>query len=230
MVGLDYKTFSEIVERLRRCEDVKFEYVDVDRVNENLKTCESVFYKYKCEDCGQVYVIPVRCSYRVCVKCAKKRAMKWYKRLENFVMAWKWPIFLTLTYRWVREERLRVEIKALKKAFRKLLRKLKIDKKSKGIYSIEKVIKGGGWVYLHLHALLDYIWLDGEEVERVWKEITGAYIKRIKRVRMAERKEALREVIKYILKGIEDLSIEDKIFYNIVLKNMRMVEKWGFSV
>jgi len=155
--------------------------------------------------------------------------MEWYHRMLAVQM--KYPMHLVLTL--CVGQYLTGLIALAISAFQKVRRHFK--ELEKGIYRFEVINKGpDGW-YVHLHVLVDCLWIDGEALEEYWHSLTGARIKKIRRVggkkwgRDQGVKDALLEVTKYVVKAPEDLTPEEAYELYVASFGRRMIGTWGLG-
>jgi hypothetical protein len=142
----------------------------------------------------------------------------------------QWPLHITLTRANVGDVK-KADVTALKKAFKRL-RRQKIWKPVRGgIVSIELTNKGKGW-HPHMHILADCRWLGGEtpepqrwhsrsrkaelcrqsseELQQAWSACIGQLLSSIK-VRRCDGETAVREVLKYAVKGSDLVDSPDPV-------------------
>lgn len=185
------------------------------------KECCKKFLLIK-NDSNEYKLVPIFCKLRLCPTCARRRSSKWVEKLKN--VRFQFPMFLTLTMPVGPD--LSDSIARIISSFQKFRRHFKLKK---GVYAIEIVPKGNGNFYVHLHSLVDCVWLDGEEVSEYWGMLTGAYVKKIKRVRNVQ--ETIREVCKYVSKCVSNPNIADEVKEEILqsIKHRKLVNMWGIQ-
>lgn len=174
-----------------------------------------------CTGCGHIHSAERRCSLKWCPVCQRKRATQRALRYERAAAEMAWPMHITLTRRNVSDIDA-TDIKSLQKALKKLRRQA-IWKHNVvgGIASLELTNTGKGW-HPHLHILADCEWLAVEtprpkryhsratkkhlfqqaaaELERAWSACIGQLVSSVK-VRRCDGATAVREVLKYAVKG-----------------------------
>jgi hypothetical protein len=143
----------------------------------------------------------------------------------------QWPLHVTLTRSNIGSIS-QDDVRALKKAFSKLRRtKLWTKNVKGGLVGVELTNKGHGW-HPHLHTLCDAKWLAmktpepqrwhsrtrkaelcqqaSQELMETWSGLIGQLVSSIK-VRRCDGETAVREVLKYAVKGSDLVECEEKI-------------------
>jgi hypothetical protein len=93
------------------------------------------------------------------------------------------------------------------------------------LYAIEIVKTAESKWYIHLHAIIDCVWIPQKFLSREWKKAIGdSYIVDIRRV--YNKSKSVRELIKYTTK-LWELSIEDKEYICDALLHRRFVNGFG---
>jgi len=197
-----------------------------------LKNCSQSYNVFMC-DCGFIKVLK-RCNYRICPVCGKIRSFKFFKKFIGFIKEKriarsiydKGMRFLTLTLKNLPD--LEKAIDKLNDSLTKLKRRGYWKKRVNGALGVIEVKKGQDFLWnVHAHFILDSSYLDmkshkktGEDSELVkeWRICTGdSGILDIRRVKGYEG--ALGYVLKYLTKGIIDLSAEEKaVFFKCTFK------------
>ena len=93
---------------------------------------------------------------------------------------------------------------------------------------LEFLPRPGGW-YIHLHCLVNCRWLDQKQASEAWQDLTGyevVYIRRVKPMK-SDREAAVREVLKYVTKGLYALPTERLDFLAGFLHHRRIVGTFG---
>jgi hypothetical protein len=185
---------------------------------------------------------PKKCNYRICSECGRARSFKFYKKYLKHLKKRRIARsiydgglrFLTLTIE--NQKALSEGITKLNDSFIRLNRRTYFKNRvSAGIGVIDiKRGKDGLW-NLHIHFLIDSKYLDvkshkqtGEDAKLVqeWKHSTnGSGILYIERVRGYEG--SLGYVLKYLTKGIADLSIEEKASFFKQIFGRRLLFTFG---
>lgn len=163
-----------------------------------------------CKDCSQTYNAPMGCKLRTCPTCAKEYGSRVYREILG--IAKKLPITAThrlrmITLGYGTKEGMRGGLiecqKALKLLWRSDLRPrlnpghLPAKYGKAGVFaSIEFGAKNNS---VHIHALYYGPWVDREKLQERWKQLTGSWYVDIRACKGAR---GVREVVKYISKGI----------------------------
>jgi len=189
--------------------------------------CGENYFSFRCEKCGNLYRSHLTCKRRTCQKCARVRSFQMVEMYLPVVSCFQWACLLTLTLKVVPNGNVQSEVDRIIASFRKLRRKSVWNAKD-GIASIEIVKKGDISWYVHLHALIDSKWMDQKDLSDIWLGITGdSSIVDIRRVK-GERRQALKEVLKYQTK-IWELNEEDKEFVEKTFKHRRFIYTFGIK-
>lgn len=154
------------------------------------------FRSLRCSGCGSVLVVPVYCGDRFCSLCSKSRRLRIRRRLEYLIdQVSRRPGYslkhLTLTVPNCKSAV--VGASEITAAFRRL-RQRKFWKRgvSGGAFVLETTGSPGDW-HVHLHAIIDSMYLDWSKLHELWQEVStgrGVYIQRI----------PARAVVNYLLK------------------------------
>ena len=136
--------------------------------------------------------------------------------------AFVYPSLLTLTLRAGPDVRGMVAL-ALR-ALPKWLRALDVKRYLYAVEILEAKTCSG--YYVHLHALIDYPWLNLKEARVVWSKLTGATrppnVKRVGRDD-GSRRAAVREVVKYATKAPDKLTPEQVDYLGRATRGRRLV-------
>lgn len=187
--------------------------------------------KLHCTSCGHIHSAERRCSLKWCPVCQRKRAAQRSLRYERGAVEMQWPMHVTLTRSNVSDLD-RTDISSLKKAFKQLRRQAIWKHNVKGgLVSLELTNTGKGW-HPHLHVLADCEWLAidtprpkkyhsratkkllfqqaAEELQQAWSACIGQLISSVK-IRRCDGATAVREVLKYSVKGSDLADSPDPI-------------------
>jgi len=185
--------------------------------------CGKIVIAKACPKCGYVEYVPLLCHKRTCPTCAKVRREKFIVQYHDWVMRFKWPVFMTLTL--ARQEDLSEGVKRIVTDFHKL-RRQKWWKVRTGFWCLEVVEKQDGW-HIHIHCLADAVWIDQHKLSESWRRLTGdSYIVDVRRVKRDQKREAIFELFKYITK-LWELTDSGKKEIEQVLKHKRFVNWFG---
>jgi len=189
-------------------------YLSEDCYNSRLKNCNNKYVLIECRNCGQKYLIPLHCGMRTCPECAKRFSNNladdiWnivrdlpitrYKKLRHVV--------LTFGTEGGLERRVRKAFNAWRKIWNAHL-------KGKGNGAFVFLEFGGKNRSVHLHILFYGEYIPYSELKRWWFELTGKFIVH---VNLVQGRGAVKEVCKYVSKGLgedseEDYKIESSLF------------------
>ncbi len=178
----------------------------------------------ECKQCGQRYLVPLRCNLRTCPYCASDRARKVYHEVSNTIRKIKKRKGYTLkliTFGYGTEGDIRVAIEKSKKAFKKIWHNLLEMEGSGAVITFELGEKNNS---VHAHCLYYGGFILRKHLIKEWKRLTGKWYVDI---RMARGKKAIREVIKYIGKALLDLSYEEGFKIEIALQGTRRLVTYG---
>lgn len=164
-----------------------------------LEKCHTIYTVAQCGKCGAVQKFPNRCDLFYCAECQprisndRKRAVEWWTREI------KQPKHVTLTVKNIPDL-----TKNHVQEFRKFWTNLRRSKFARhwhgGFYSLEVTNEGRGW-HLHLHALVNAHWIDEFGLSAAWHKATNG-LGHIVDVCDARKKPYLKEVTKYVVKGV----------------------------
>jgi len=174
------------------------------------ESCQQWAAVLKCGDCGQTYNALLGCKLRTCPSCAKEYSEKIYREILEVVRRLKITDtcklrMITLGYGTKKgmREGAKEASKALGKIWRSYLRPRLNPGKRPAQYgeagafaSIEFGAKNNS---VHLHVLYYGPWIDREKLQERWKKLTGSWYVDVRVCRGAK---GIREVIKYISKGV----------------------------
>lgn len=165
---------------------------------EKLEHCHSEYTITVCKDCGRVGRFPNRCDCFFCPECQPRLSNNRKDAIGWWAARCPQPKHVVLT---VRNQPIitKEHIDELKHWWKLLRNRRFADNWVGGFYSIEVTNEGRGW-HLHIHALIDAVWIDASELARQWDSVTN-HNGHIVKVKDARGKEYLEEVTKYVIKG-----------------------------
>ncbi|MBZ9572564.1 protein rep [Patescibacteria group bacterium] len=178
----------------------------------------------ECKQCGQRYLVPLRCNLRTCPYCASDRARKVYQEVSNTIRQIKREKGYTLkliTFGYGTEGNIRSAIKKSKKAFKKIWHNLLEMEGSGAVITFELGEKNNS---VHIHCLYYGGFIRRKDLIKEWKRLTGKWYVDI---RMARGKQAIKEVIKYIGKALLDLSHKEGYKIEMALRGLRRLVTYG---
>ena len=163
-----------------------------------------------CKDCGQHYNALLGCHLRTCPTCAKEYGDRVYR--EILAIAKKFPVTAThrlrmITFGYGTKKGMREGLKESQKAFYKIWRSDLRPRLNPG-QTPRKYGKAGVFASVefgaksdsvHIHALYYGPWINRKKLQERWKQLTGSWYVD---VRECKGSRGIREVVKYISKGI----------------------------
>ena len=183
-----------------------------------------------CRACSAPHRAEQACHQKWCPVCARARAAQRVARYEAAAALMQWPLHVTLTRTNIATIS-RIDVLELKKGFKKLRRQKIWKPVVGGLVGVELTNKGRGW-HPHMHILCDCKWLGGEtpepkrwhsrarkaelcrasseELMLAWSACIGQMVSSIK-VRRCDGATAVREVLKYAVKGSDLVESIDRI-------------------
>jgi hypothetical protein len=207
-------------------------YPELEMQAIRLRTCGKNYNTFMC---GCKFIkISKKCNYRICPVCGKIRSIKFYKKFIGVIKTKRIArsIFdkglrlLTLTIK--NQEDLEQGITKLYSSFTQLKRRDYCKNKLFGGLGVIEIKKGKDekWNH-HIHFIIDSSYLDMKSHKKTgkdsmlvqeWKKCTGdSGILDIKRI--THHAGALNYVLKYLTKGIYDLTNEEKaLFFKLTFK------------
>lgn len=179
--------------------------------------CHKLKSYRRCTSCGDSTVFWNRCDLKWCPMCTPRLARERKESVEWWTKMIRHPKHVVLTMRnfdvltKTKVLRLKHDLTRLRRSkfcTQRTVRKTLIDGQVKtyvsqpwtgGFYSLEVTNSGEGW-HLHLHLLVDSIYIDAGALSMLWGKILKQNfgIVKVKDVRDADY---LREVTKYAVKG-----------------------------
>jgi hypothetical protein len=167
-------------------------------VADQLEQCHSETTWCICKSCKTAKPFLNRCERFYCPECQptlsrdRERSIGWWAR------EMQQPKHVVLTIKNFPRLNKRV-VKWAKSAFSKLRRRKFASNWIGGFYNWEVTNEGKGW-HLHLHALVEAKWIDHSILTAEWMKVTRG-LGRIVNINDARRKDYLKEVTKYAVKG-----------------------------
>lgn len=197
--------------------------------------------KRKMEECGRWWVVwthnlcgakvatALSCDSRFCVRCAKKRVRRIVEGYRGQLRRPVRHIVLTVPNAQKAED-LPLALYVLVEGFKRLRRR-RIWRGKRGLYSVEVTWSRERGFHPHLHILVEWSgWVNYDEVHRVWREITrrlGCEAKHRPDVRFCrDVGGGLREALKYVTK-MWCLDDEVKDVLMALFVGRRLVQTFG---
>lgn len=167
---------------------------------EKLEHCHSEYTVTVCNDCGRVGRFPNRCDCFYCPECQPRLAHDRHDAIAWWAARCPQPKHVVLTLR-NQPDITREHIDQVKHWFKCLRARRFADNWTGGFWSLEVTNEGRGW-HIHIHALVDAVWIDAGELARQWDSVTNhnGHIVKVKDCRSADY---LHEVTKYAIKGTQ---------------------------
>lgn len=215
---------------LRRDLLLRLRAEEEDDLADKLATCGTEVF-FTCTNCSHLHRGEQRCDRKWCPVCARALAARRVARYEKAALMMASPMHVTLTRANLGAIH-RDDVLALKKCAKKF-RDLQFyrDSVRGGVQSVELTNTGKGW-HPHLHQLIDCEWLaDGvraparchsrarkkelcrlaaESVQKAWSKCIGQLMSSIA-IRRCDGATAIREVLKYAVKGSDLIDSPDRI-------------------
>jgi hypothetical protein len=163
-----------------------------------LEDCHSHTTFAVCTGCSKVSSFANRCDLFYCPQCASRLQKERESQVKWWANEVRQPKHVVLTVANFRE--ITPEIVDWFRACWTRLRRSKFASNWRGgFYRFEITNEGKGW-HLHLHALVDALWIDQFGLSQQWNRNTdgAGYIVKVKDARSADY---LHEVTKYVVKG-----------------------------
>ncbi|KXA93510.1 hypothetical protein AKJ64_00480 [candidate division MSBL1 archaeon SCGC-AAA259E17] len=197
---------------------------------EDIPDCADSVVWLMCDECGYTHAVPITCGRRTCPDCAFRRFLRLKDRYRNFFSELKNPKHLTLTFR--RSWNLESLVERAFDCFRKLRRRKILEGVRGGFYSVEvKPPNEQGW-YVHIHVILDGLYMLQGVLSDEWKDITGdSFYVDIRSVR--NRKAGVFYLLGYVSsktkveKTWEGVPEHVKRQYEDVVEGRRLIQTFG---
>ena len=163
-----------------------------------LDNCHTYYTVCQCCQCRKVRKFPNRCDLFCCPECQASLAADRRKQVEWWVNEVRQPKHVCLTLKNT-ATLTRKDVVRIRTDFARLRRRKFCKNWNGGFYSIEVTNEGKGW-HLHLHALVDSVWIDQLELAEQWQSVTKGR-GRIVWAKRARSGSFVVETAKYIVKG-----------------------------
>ena len=163
-----------------------------------LDNCHTYYTVCQCCQCRKVRKFPNRCDLFCCPECQASLAADRRKQVEWWVNEVRQPKHVCLTLKNT-ATLTRKDVVRIRTDFARLRRRKFCKNWNGGFYSIEVTNEGKGW-HLHLHALVDSVWIDQLELAKQWQSVTKGR-GRIVWAKRARSGSFVVETAKYIVKG-----------------------------
>lgn len=165
---------------------------------EKLEDCHAHYTVTVCKDCGRVGRFPNRCDCFYCAECQPRLSRDRQDAIGWWAARTHQPKHVVLTLR-NQPEITREMIDEVKHWWKNLRARTFASNWVAGFWTLEVTNEGKGW-HIHIHALIDAVWIDAAELSRQWDSVTN-HNGNIVKVKDARGKEYLAEVTKYVCKA-----------------------------
>lgn len=202
-------------------EEIEFEKYKGKREN-----CNSRIVTFECRNCGLPYHTELGCGLRTCPDCAKDRVYKVFTGIYNIakrVKLKKYRSFKMITFSYGFEQYTphSTAINKVKQAFTKIWNNILKQKGAGAVVSIELGEKN---LSIHIHCLYYGGFIPRKTLIKEWKKHTGKWYVDIRKIR---GQRGIKEVIKYITKGLLDMSYKRAFEIEKALKGQRRFITYG---
>ena len=178
----------------------KLREIGMDTHANTLENCHTHFTISVCTSCNKVQKFPNRCDNFFCPECQPRQSADRRRAVEWWTKEIRQPKHVVLTVKNI-PDLTRGHVLELRAMFTRL-RRMKVSSNwLGGFYSIEVTNEGRGW-HLHIHALVDAHWIDAGQLALCWQK-ASRMMGRIVHVRDARGCDYLKEVTKYVAKGVQ---------------------------
>ncbi len=165
-----------------------------------LEDCHSFYTIAVCTGCGTVNKFPNRCDNFFCPECQPRLSADRKKAVEWWTREVQQPKHVVLTVKNV-AALTKQHVREFRGWLSRLRRTAFASNWLGGFYSLEVTNEGNGW-HLHAHLLVDAKWIDAIQLSAHWARVTNG-LGRIVKVKDARGHDYLKEVTKYVVKGVQ---------------------------
>jgi len=202
------------------------EKIEFEKYKGKRENCNSKIVTLECKNCGLPYHTELGCGLRTCPDCAKDRAYKVFTEIYNIAKRVKlkeyWTFkMITFSYGFEQYTPYSIVINKVKEAFTKIWRDILQQKGAGAVVSIELGEKN---LSVHIHCLYYGGFIPREKLITAWKLHTGKWYVDIRKVR---GRKGIKEVIKYIAKGLLDISYKRAFEIEKALRGQRRFITYG---
>lgn len=184
------------------------------------------FSTFVCGCCGATITVPISCGNRFCSVCSVSRRSRLKKRMKHLlkstILEPKYGFrFLTMTIPNMIDPA--EQLKILRSSFRKLRQRMFWKGKVKGGCVFYEVKLGSDGLYhIHLHAIIESLYLPQAVLSEIWQDVSPG---RIVDIRWITSKAIIGYITKYTTKS--DLNLESQIHASKLLKGCRLFQPFG---
>ncbi len=150
---------------------VKLRMAGRNELAKTLEDCHTQYTIAKCKGCGKVEKFPNRCEHKICPECQPRLAADREKIVAWWLKTVTQPKLVTLTVKNVTDFSAG-HVEEFQRWFRNLRNRKFCSNWTGGFYSLEVTKEGDDW-HLHLHAIVDAVWIDQFQLSLEWKSVTN---------------------------------------------------------
>ena len=184
---------------------------------------EAKYIELFCKNCGKLITLPIRCHKRTCKDCSQKKSARLLFKYQDIAISMQNPKLITLTVPWVKD--LRKGVREMAAAWGKLRRQKCFKNSIRGsIAGFHFLPKPGGLWFVHMHILVDSIYISQKKLSLAWHKVTGTgYIVDIRKA--WSQKGGLKYILGYITATKHLVGHKDDV--NDSLQNLKTVFTGG---
>lgn len=202
-------------------------YLSIEQYRARLNNCGNKYVLLECKDCQQKYFVPLSCGLRSCPKCAKRYNDNFSSNLWDKIGELKvsrYIKFRHIVLNWGTDGTLEYGVY---RSFKAWLSIWNTYFKGSGCGAIAFLEFGEKNQSVHLHVLFYGKYIPQEKLKKWWFARTGKWNVFIRR---ATGKGAIREVVKYINKGISTNDFEKNYEIESVLFGRKRIRRYGVFI
>jgi len=193
---------------------------------EKRENCNTKIVTLECKTCGFQWPTLLNCGLRTCLDCSRDRANRIFTEIYNIAKRVKlkkyWTFkMITFSYGFEQYTPYSDVIRKVKQAFKKIYYDILQQKGAGAVVNIELGEKN---LSIHLHCLYYGGFIPRETLIKEWKKYTGRWYVDIRKIR---GRKGIKEVIKYVTKGLLDMSYERAFEIEKMLEGQRMFVTYG---
>lgn len=194
---------------------------------EKRENCNTKIVTLECKNCGfQWNATLLNCGLRTCPDCARDRGNKVYTEIYNIARRVKrkkhWTFkHIVFSYGFEQNTPYSAIISKVKQAFMKIWHNILEEEGAGAIISIELGEKN---LSIHIHCLYYGGFIPRKTLIKEWTKHTGKWYVDIRMIRGLK---GIKEVVKYITKGLSDMSYERAFEIEKALKGQRRFLTYG---
>lgn len=200
--------------------------------------CGKALYEMECCSCGWTHVVRHRCKLRVCSRCGCLRSVEVKEAYMGYVSGLRSDRLRALTLTLKNTADLSAGVDRIRKCFTRLRHRKMGKRIFGGLYGIEAKPDGKGKWNVHLHAIIEGVYISQKALSKAWLSITGdssvVWIEKIKGLKGGkiggDAERAVGYVTKYVAKGVvagSHWTPELLADFALALNNVRLVQAFG---